>query len=610
MSNEHTNEKIKMSRRAVLKGAGALAAATTVTTAAASLATALGVSTAAAASPDCASAKTATVTKKLSSPELNGAAAFLRNLAANGVDTVFACPGTSEMQVVDEIGYSDMNVVLCLFENSVTGMADGYARMLDKPALCLVHVACGLSNSIANMHNARIGNSRMIIFGGGIHYSHEVNEPVHSMLLRQPEIARAAADWVYEAKNPDQLAASATEAFEASNEGAGQIAYVFAPNNSVWGETTFEAKVSECTSQRPGVTDDTIKFIADSLQAGKKTAFILDNLALREEGLELAGRIAEGTGGKLFREWIPARVAAGAGRVKTEMIPYEAGQSVELFSEFDQMVLVGAKLPVSAFSYEGSPWVKVPEGMPVHTLAAPENDILGALKNLAKRLDVPGKARNRYERDPGEMPTGLLSGTSIAQSLNMLLPDNAIVLDEAIAENFTWVQNTQGIAPHDLLAPMAGGAIGAGPPVACGAAIAAPDRKVVLLQGDFSLMQGNTALWSMAQHNLDICVVNYNNEGSVSLTTELARVRRGEAQPKSIELLQINKPAIDYATMAESMGVPATRAKTAEEFHQQFAAAMKKKGPHFIDANILAGSIGPTIVDMHRKNYEAKYGVK
>ena len=539
------------------------------------------------------------------SKKVNGAEVFFNNIVANGIDTVFACPGTSEMQVVDEIGYSKLRVVLCLFENSVTGMADGYARMLDKPALALVHVTCGLTNSLANMHNARLANSRMIIFGGGIHYAHEVNEPVHAMLLRQPEVARTSAQWVYEAKNPDQLAAAATQALEASNEGAGKIAYVYAPNNAVWGESTFQGEVKSGAGERPRVTAATVKSIAESLKAGKKTAFILDNLALREEGLEIVGRIAEGTGGKLFREWLPARIALGAGRVRTEMIPYEPTDSMALFSEFDQMVLVGAKVPVCAFSYEGKPWVKVPEGCEVHTLASADHDILTALNDLAGLLDVPQTATDRYERNPGEAPTGALSGASIEQSVNMLMPDHAIVIDEAMAENFMLAKLLEGASPFEFMGACPGGAIGAGPPVACGAAVACPDRKVIVLEGDFSLMQGNTALWSMAQHNLDICVVNYNNGGSASLTTELARVRKGEAQEKSLDLLKIRGPFIDYAAMAESMGVPATRAETAEEFHAQFGKAMKKKGPHFIDAKI--ESIEPIIVAKHREAYEAAH---
>ena len=599
MSVDDTNKG--MTRRDAIKAAGAVGAIAAVAAAVAPIE-----AIAQERSSDAGAAK------KLPVPVNNGAAVFLRTLNANGVDTVFGCPGTSEMQVVDEIGYTDMNVVLCLFENSVTGMADGYARMTDKPALCLVHVACGLTNSIANMHNARVAGSRMIIFGGGIHYAHEVNQPVHQMLLRQPEIARAAADWVYEAKNPDELAAAATEVLEAANEGAGKICYLYAPNNAVWGDTRFEGQVVDCAGTRQPVANSTIDEIAESLNQGKKTIFILDNLALREEGLDLAGRIAEGTGGVLYREFLPPRVASGAGRVKVNMIPYEPTQALDQFSEYDQMVLVGVSFPpATAFSYEGAPWVKVPEGMPVRTLATAENDILAALKRLTKKVKgLPRKATSRYERDPGAAPTGALGGVSIGQSLNVLLPENAVVVDEAIAENFTWPQVTQGIAAHDFIAPMVGGAIGAGPPVACGVAIAAPDRKVVLLEGDFSLMQGNTALWSMAQHNLDICVINFNNRGSASLTTELARVRRGEAQSKSLEMLDINNPPVDYAAMAESMGVPATRAGTAEEFHEQLAAAMKKKGPHFIDADITKGSIKEKLSAMHRANYEAKYDVK
>jgi acetolactate synthase-1/2/3 large subunit len=536
----------------------------------------------------------------------NGAAAFFRNLVDNGIDTIFACPGTSEMQVVDEIGYSDLRVVLCLFENSVTGMADGYARMLDKPALGMVHVTCGLSNSIASMHNARAANSRMIIYGGGIHAAHEVNEPVHAMMMRQPDMARAAAQCVYEARTPDQLAALATQALEDCNQGAGRVAYVYGPNNAVWGETTYKAELTAGAGLRPRVAAATIESIADSLKAGKKTAFILDGVALREEALEIVGRIAEGTGGTLFREWLPPRIACGAGRVRTVMIPYEPADSMAIFSEFDQAVLVGARIPVAAFSYEGKPWIKLPEGCPVHTLASVDSDIVAALNDLAALLDLPEKASDRYERNPGEAPTGALSGASIAQSLNKLMPDHAIVVDEALSENLMFPKLTEGAAPFELLAGSSGGAIGGGPPLACGAAVACPDRKVILLEGDFSLMQGNTALWSMAQHNMDICVVNFNNGGSASLTTELARVRRGEAQPKSLELLKIREPFIDYAAMAASMGVPASRATTVEEFHEQFAEAMKTKGPHFIDAKI--ESVEQMIVDMHRKSYEALHG--
>ena len=238
-------ENTGITRRAALQAAGVVAAAAVVG--------------AVAVAPTEAVAQTAAAaTEKLPIPYNNGAAVFLRNLAMTGVDTLFACPGTSEMQVVDEIGYSDLKVYLCLFENSVTAMADGYSRMTGKPSLCLLHVGSGLTNSLANMHNARIANSRMIIYGGGVHYAFEANQPLHSMLQRAPQIARAAADWVYEAFTPDQLAASAGEAFQKANEGAGNICYVYGPNNAVWGETALATDLIECPP-RERVADSTIE---------------------------------------------------------------------------------------------------------------------------------------------------------------------------------------------------------------------------------------------------------------------------------------------------------------------------------------------------------------
>ena len=84
------------------------------------------------------------------------------------------------------------------------------------------------------------------------------------------------------------------------------------------------------------------------------------------------------------------------------------------------------------------------------------------------------------------------------------------------------------------------------------------------------------------------------------LETGALRVRRGDAQEKSLDMLKIRKPDIDYVKMSESMGVPASRATSAEEFHQQFSAAMAKKGPHFIDAHV--DSIAPATIKMIREN--------
>ena len=77
---------------------------------------------------------------------MNGAQSLLKALVQAGIDTCFANPGTSEMQLVYEMGLNkDIRPVLCLQENTATGAADGYARMSGKPAMTLLHVGGGIS---------------------------------------------------------------------------------------------------------------------------------------------------------------------------------------------------------------------------------------------------------------------------------------------------------------------------------------------------------------------------------------------------------------------------------------------------------------------------------
>ena len=531
--------------------------------------------------------------------KMNGAQAFFKTLVDGGIDTVFGCPGTSEMQIIEELGHTDLHCVLGLQENIVTGMADGYGRMADKPALALVHVGSGVSNGLAHMQNARRASSPMIVFAGGVSADHEWHNPEHQMLERPHKIAAAGCDWVREALTSDLLSDAAAQALQAATQGPGKVAMVFGPAQTFWDEATiFTDPLPPIPARR--VSKITIDGIAESLKAGKKTAILLGGLALREEATELAGRIAEGTGASLWHDYTYGRYQRGAGTVRINQIPYVVEQGVAALAEFDQIVLVGAQIPVPTFSYKGKPTSKVPEGCEIKTLATIDCDVLAALTDLANAVDAPAKATDRYAEGRFEAPTGTLSPSVLEQSYAALIPENTIFVDDSQMEGFGFVKNMECAPRHEHLVSCTGGAIGSGVSMAAGAAVACPDRQVVCLEGDFSFMLGPQALWSIANQNANVCIVNYNNHGSASLEMELSRVRPGDASEKSMDMLTIRKPLIDYLQLAASMGVKATRANTAEEFHEQFAEAMANKGPHLIDAQI--ESTAPATIKMIREN--------
>ena len=531
--------------------------------------------------------------------KLNGAQAFFKTLVDGGIDTVFGCPGTSEMQIIEELGRTDLHCVLGLQENIVTGMADGYGRMAGKPSLALLHVGSGISNGLAHMQNARRASSPMIVFAGGVAANHEVNNPEHQMNERPHKIATAGCDWVREALTSDLLSDAAAQALQVATQGPGKVAMVFGPAQTFWEEATiFTDPLPPIPARR--VSKTTIDGIAESLKAGKKTAILLGGLALREDAIEMAGRIAEGTGASLWHDYIVPRWSRGAGTVRLNQIPYVVEQGVAALAEFEQIVLVGNQIPIPTFSYKGKPLTKVPAGCEIKTLATIDCDILAALTDLAKAVKAPAKATDRYQQGQFDAPTGTLTPSAMEQCYGALIPENAIFVDDSQLEGFGFVKSTEGAPRHDYLMSCTGGAIGSGVSMAAGAAVACPDRQVICLEGDFSFMLGPQALWSMANQNANVCIVNYNNHGSASLEMELARVRPGDASEKSMDMLTIRKPLIDYLQLAASMGVKATRASTAEEFHEQFSEAMANKGPHLIDAQI--ESTAPATIKLIRDN--------
>jgi len=514
---------------------------------------------------------------------MNGAEALLKTLVDAGVEICFANPGTSEMHLVAAIGRSnEIHPILCLFEGVVTGAADGYARMADKPAITLLHLGPGLANGMANLHNAKKANVPLVnIVGDHAPYHLPYDAPLTSDVTAHAAINSA---WVETSTSADDLARLGAVAVQQSRQGTGKIATLIAAANHAWepAEKAFSALPGQPPSEVPAAT---IEAVAALLTNGKKTAIVLGGHALREDALLLAGRIAAKAGAPLFGETFPTRHQRGSGRVSINRVPYFVELAIQVLGQYEQFILVGAAAPVAFFAYPNMPSVLVPDDATLATLATVEQAVEPALTALADLLGATPGLESLQQRFVPEPPHGALTTEAIGDTIAALLPENAILSDEGITCAAEVFGRTVGAAPHDWLS-ITGGAIGQGLPVSFGAAIACPERKVVALQADGSAMYTVQALWSMARENADVVVVLLNNDSYAILNIELTRLNTGTPNDKTLSMLDLGHPSIDWQNIAQGMNVPATRATTAEEFHAQFAEAMNTRGPRLIEAMI------------------------
>jgi acetolactate synthase-1/2/3 large subunit len=520
---------------------------------------------------------------------MNGAHTLLDSLVKAGIEVCFANPGTSEMHLVTAIGKSEtVRPILCLFEGVVTGAADGYARMSEKPAITLLHLGPGYANGMANLHNARKGFSPVVnIVGDHAVWHHQYDAPLTSDV---PGHARLHSHWLRVSESGEDLALAGAEAVQAARAGWGKVATLIVPANHAW-EAAHVVHDRLQPSPLNVVSGAAIDEVCAALSNGKRTAILLGGRALREQSIVAAGRIAEAVGATLLCETFPARLERGAGRVTLERIPYFAEQALEFLKDFEQMILIGAPRPVAFFAYPGVASLLAPESCTMHTLAVVDDDVTSAVEAVATRLNAPQLVPTQPRVVPDITGEELNPG-AIGDVISALLPPNAIISDEGITCGLELFLRTQGAPAHDWLA-ITGGSIGQGLPLSLGASIACPERKVVALQADGSAMYTVQALWSMAREQTDVTVVLLNNNSYAILNVELERLKTDEPTAKTLSMLDLSNPQINWVSIAEGMDVRASRATTVEEFATQFAAAMSTPGPCLIEAMVVQQFASP-----------------
>jgi len=526
---------------------------------------------------------------------LKGSDAFVQTLIDSGVEVCFGNPGTSEMHLVAALDrYPQLRGVLCLFEGVATGAADGYGRMTGRPAATLLHLGPGLSNGLANLHNARRAGTPVLNVVGDHSMEHKVlDSPGDSDI---DAIAGSVSAWVCRPADTASLGRDVAEAVGAtmgvhSSAGcrtgtSGAVATVIVRADLTWAEGAVPADPVQAMPAQCGPAE-CVGVVEKVLRSGEPVALLLDGDALTDRGLCAADRIAQVTGARMYCPTWPAHLRRGAGVPVVTPLSYRGEDVAVQMDGVRHLVLAGARPPVATYGYPGKSGELTPTGVQIHVLAEEFMSGADGLVELAERLASEVDPRLAARARP-ELPKGVLTRDNWAWVVGGLLPEGAIVCDESITAGLgTLSAAMAGAPPHDVLG-LVGLALGQGLPLAVGAAIACPDRSVICLEGDGGVMYTPSALWTHAHEGLDITTVVLNNRSYAILREELNRVAGRRGGRDSRRMLDLTQPELDFVALSEGLGVPASRARTAEELAEQFAAALTRPGPHLIEAVLTA----------------------
>jgi len=504
---------------------------------------------------------------------------MVETLVRSNINVCFANPGTSEIHTTVALERSPgMRPVLTLFEAVATGAADGYARMTGSPAAVLLHQGPGLANGLTNIHNATKAKSPIVnIVGGHTRQHRQYDTPLQADIAG---IAGTVCPWVREVTDPKKIATDTAEAAAVANGPPGQVATLVVPSDCAWAEAGEPAEPLPARL-RSEVSQGLVEAAVKALTCGEPAALFVGGTVLLDQSLAAAGRIAHSTGARLFGAGFFARLQRGAGRLNLERLPYFPEDAEATVANLRQAVMVGCTEPVTFFAYPNSGGLVLPNDCSRTFLAGPDANVAAALAALSEALEATDDMAVLDLPLP-EAPTGNLTAEKAAAIIALDLPEGTIVSEEGITAGFECFNKTVGSAPHDWLF-ITGGGLGQGLTAATGAAIACPDRKVLCLHGDGGAMYTCQALWTQARENLDITTVIFANRSYAILEVELQRLGLNQVSKELDSLVSIDNPTLDFVKLAESMGVEAMRATTAEEFRDQFSNCMNRGGPQLIE---------------------------
>jgi acetolactate synthase-1/2/3 large subunit len=513
---------------------------------------------------------------------MNGAEGLVKAAIGAGIEVCFANPGTTELPIVTALDKtSGIKAFLGLFEGVCTGAADGYGRMLDKPAMVLLHLGPGFANGIANLHNARRAKSPILNVVGEHATWHRDADPPLAMDIEG--LARTVSGWWRTSRSALDIAMDIADAITATR--LGQVATLIVPH---------DYQLTECDKYRAKnlsvpfdpLEPDSIETIASRLQTSHKVALMLGGRALRKPGLNAAARIQKAIGCDLFSQTLPGYMERGSGLPVVERIPYFPEQATAMISSYEVVLFAGAPEPVTFFGYPGVRSRILADEQERMVLCTDRQNVVEALEYLADALAAPLHFKiddhliTRQQRPA--IPDGELTAEKVCLTLAAIQPENAIIVDESITTGFFYFLSSTGLPPH-ILMTVAGGSIGGGIPCATGAAIACPDRPVINLQADGSAMYTVQALWTQAREGLNVTTLICSNRSYRILQVELNRAGITSYGPNARALTELTTPPIDWVELAQGFGVPGVTVSKTEDLARELKKTLAEPGPHLIE---------------------------
>jgi thiamine pyrophosphate-dependent acetolactate synthase large subunit-like protein len=554
---------------------------------------------------------------------MSGKRAVMEQLLADGVSHIFGNPGTTEQPFMDVLqDYPQLKFILALHEGVAVSAADAYARLTRKPAFVELHIAPGLGNGLGMLHNAKVGQSPLVVYAGQSESEALFQEPHLSGPL--VDIARPFCKWAYQVEHAYDLPQALRRAFKIATDPPQGPVFLSVPMDVMDQEAEMDIRPTAYTNWHARPDRGALEQAAELLLAAKHPMVLAgDRIALTEAQAEVV-KLAELLGAPIFENFASEFNVPVPHPLNLGMVPFTGGgrQLRTTLAECDVLLCVGAPLfqfifpkaePILAtgtrvIQIDLVAW-ELNKNVPadVAILADPKVALVeltelvragtGAANVTATRTrtaaitERTAGTRQRYQEQVklhwDDRP---ISAHRLMHEIQgVAKAREALVFAEALTGQSHLLAAMQATAPEQIMNGRGGG-IGPGLPGALGAQLARPDRQVLGVCSDGAAMYSITALWTAAHHKIPVKYVMLNNASYRILKLNLLEYLGEAAAGRKFVEMDLDDPPIHFDRLAEAMGVPARRVDDPDQLADALNEAMNHDGPYLVDV-VMDGSV-------------------
>jgi len=520
---------------------------------------------------------------------------FVRALEAEGVEYIFGVPGEENLDLLNSVRDSNIELILTRHEQAAGFMAATYGRLTGKAGVCIATLGPGATNLVTAAAYAQLGGMPMMMITG--QKPIKKSKQGHFQILDVVDMMRPLTKYTVQIVSGDTIPSRIREAFRLAEEERPGAVHLELPED-IAAEGTDEAVIPKSVVRRPIAEDKAIRRAVEMIEKAKHPLLLIGAGANRKLTSKMLRLFTDKFGIPFFS----TQMGKGVLDERDDLFLGNAALSDFDFlhraiGKADLIINVGhdvVEKPPFFMRQSGFQVIHINfSSAVVDPVYFPQVEVVGDIANsiwqICERMEKQDswdfsffmKVRDAIKdhiNEGNEDPRFPIYPQRLVADVRKVMPsDGIIALDNGVYKIW-FARNYQAHLPNTVLLDNALASMGAGLPSAMAAHLVHPKRRVMAICGDGGFMMNSQELETAVRLKMNLSVLILRDDAYGMIKWKQAAMKLPDYG------LDFGNP--DFIKYAESYGANGHKIESAEELLPKMEECHTTPGVHLIDVPV------------------------